>query len=720
MAYTIDKNGSDRDVLINGFENGIASSPHKGLANIKNGNIATETGEVMASFGRAQLSMTSTASSGTLTFVDSSHVALNISGSNNNFKGMWISVSSSSHTGELANGTYYVVDTSPGFTFNLSATYGGSGISGFTSGLTATIALIRTVGRGVGYTIEQYFISGTPFYRYYVLDHQGLVWVFDTSTYDPTNNVGYWFLPDKSITYWSTDTTPSGLSFINGTLIVFSGNKIWVKQSVNLGADYVQMTNAIMMGPKSTTNPHFGLSGHQGRVYYTDGPFVGSIFPDTSLITGVANIQSYASWSGASSTGTITQLYSGTTPSTGANVSQIGFSRIPAVFFTSTGGAIPASMSTNTIYYISYSTANETFEVYDALTGGSAKDLATGASGTQYYNTFWVVGTHSGAYGDTATMVFSPTRLQLPQFEISKCLTEVGNIVLVGCKGSVVYPWNQVSNTPAGLINLPEANVFSLLNVNQIAYIFAGYKGNVYVTDGSTASLVLKIPDYCAGIEGTPSSYIEPIFNWGGSAYIRGRVYFSVLDQTSTKAGNCGGIWSFYPTQNLSIDQDTGLALHIENINSYATYNGYATLIIPWIDQNIAKAPQFWSCWQSALTSPAYGFDQTSTTPIGTVIIETDLVPVGTVLNKFTPKQLEYKLSTALLSGETVTVKWRKNSTDVFVSAGNVITPDGATSLAGYFNANFQGAQWVQLQWTLTPQVSASSSFVRFSQARIR
>lgn len=719
MAYTIEKNGEDRDIVISGFETGIAISPHKGIANIQNGNISTETGEIMASFGRIQSSMTSASATGTLTFIDSSHVTLSISGSNNKFKGTWITVSSSSHTGELANGTYFVL-LSAGNNFVLSTTYNGSGISGYTAGLTAVISLVRTVGQAVAYTTEQYFNSGTQYYRYYILDNQGLVWVYDTiNDLFPSDDEQYWFLPDTSITYWGSDTAPSGLTVLNGNLFVFSGNKIWTKPTVKLGTAYVQMTNALMMSSANSTNPHFALTGHQGRAYYADGPFVGSLFPDTSLLTGVNNIQSYASYTTSTTTGTIAQLFSGTIPSTGANVGATGFSRIPAVFFPDIGGALPSALSVNTVYYIEYSTANATFQVFAALTGGSALDITSGKSGTQFYNTFWVIGTHAGAYGDTATMVFTPQRLGLPVFEVAQCLVEVGNNVLIGCRGSVVYPWNQVDATPSGLINLPESNVKILLNVNQMAYIFAGYKGNVYITDGSTASLVIKVPDYCAGIAGTPSSYIEPNFTWGGAAYIRGRVFFSLLDQTATKAGNCGGIWSFIPTQNLYIGQDTGLALSQENISSYGTYSGYATVLIPWFDQSVAKAPQYWSCWKSSITSPAYGFDQTATTPIGPVIIETDLIPVGTVLKKFTPKQIEYKLSSPLLS-ESVSISWRKNLTDAFTSAGSPIQPDGAGSLASYFTSNLQGAQWMQLQITLTPVTSASGSFIRLSEVRIR
>jgi hypothetical protein len=726
MSYKYDKNGQDNDILVYGYEAGIAPSPHKGIANIQNANIATEEGEVMASYGRVQNSMTSTSATGTLTFTDATHVGLSIAGSNNKFKGQWITVSGSTHGAELADGTYYVSNTSAGGSFQLEATYNGAIITGYTSGLTATINLFRVMGRGIAYATESYFSSGVQRYRYYILDDAGLVWMYDTSNdVFPSDDLQYWVLPDNSVSYWSTDTKPSGLAILNGWLIVMSGNKFWVKQTVKLGSGYVQMTNAYMMSLKTTSNPHYGLTGHQGRMYYTDGDYVGEIFPNTSIeVNGIPNIQSYASYTAVTTTCTITDLISGSVPSDGAVSST---HRVPVVFFPSTGGTKPTNVTVGVVYYIAYSLGNENFQVFAAASGGAAIDMS-GGTGTQYFNTFYPVGTHAGPGGDHTTMVFSPQRVNLPVFETSKFLNEIGNTVLIGTRSSVIYPWNQVDATPSGIINLPETDTQYMLTVNQMAYIFAGYKGNIYITDGSTASLVLKIPDYCAGIAGTPSSYIEPRFTWGGAGYVRGRVYFSVLDQTlltqsslQDKAGNCGGIWSFYPTQNIAIGQDTGLALRLENQNSYATYNGYATLIIPWFDQTAGKGPQYFSSWQSTIVaaSATYGIDKTNTQPTGPYVLEIDLIPVGTMLNKYTPKQIEYKMASPLASGESVAMKWRKNATDSFTSGGTAIT-EGNTALSGYFNTNFQGAQWVQLQFTVTVGTDSQTTFGRLNQIRMR
>jgi len=725
MAYRIEPNGESKDIVWSGFENGIGRSPLSGIANIKGGNISTQEKAVLCSFGRTQQTATTSSAIGSLSYASSTTVSLSINGSNNKFKGFWITVTSSSNTGVLPNQDYYVLPSS-GSNFQLANYYNAAAISGLTVGLTASFTLKRNMSKPVAYTTETYVVSGVRYYRYYVLDTQGLVWVYDTqyeNTYTSSDNFT-WFLPDASTSYF-TGTAPSGLAILNGWLHVFSGNNIWCKPTVNLASstsatsNYVQFASGKMQNIPTNANPHFALASTQGTLYYTDGLYVGSIYPDTSLVSGVGNIQSYASYTASSTTGTISQLFSGSIPDDALTTT-----RIPAIFFTSltSGAALPSALSANTVYYIHYLKSNDTFEVYAAASGGAALNLQTGASGTQYFNTYYPT-----AAGGTATITYTPDNLTLPAYETATAIGEAGNLVVIGTQNNTLYPWNQVDPLPSDVITLPEKGTVYMLPVNNMLYIFAGNKGNVYITNGSTASLVLTVPDYCAGVAGTPESYVEPYFIWGGAAYVRGRVYFSIQDQTSSKTGNCGGIWSFVPTQNFYYGQDTGLALRLENQNSYATYNGAASVIIASANQQ-AKSPQYWSGWYSGLSSVTYGIDFTAATTVAaqTTVIETDMVPTGTMLEKTTFTQLEFKMSTPILrtgNSESVAIAYRLNSTDTFTSAGTVEYEGGTndTQLSGYVPVNFEKGQWLQLQITLTPGTSTTTnSYLPLVEVRAR
>lgn len=544
--------------------------------------------------------------------------------------------------------------------------------------------------------------SNTQQYRYYVLDNAGYIWVHDTATPTSLPNPAWARIQQ---TYSIGSRIPSGLLVLNGWISYTLDQLIYWNKTVTLGSDFTAISSIEL----TTNKIHSTLVGHQGKAYWTDGNYIASLFPSTSLLTGAGNIQSYCSYTASSTTGTIASLIGGSYPAIDGTI------RVPAVFFPAQGGTKPDSITVGTIYYIKWLYSSNTFEVYDAASGGSAKDLQTGAVGTQYFNTFYPTSS-----GGLATLTYTAQRLNLPFFETAQCLEELGNTVIIGGSSNTLYPWDQVAALPGDVIPLPEGNVVDLQTVNNMCYVFAGSKGNIYITNGSSASLALSVPDYCAGIAGTPSSYIEPYFTWGGSMFLRGRVYFSILDQTAAKTGNCGGIWSFVPTQNMFVGQDTGQALRLENRSSYGSYNGVSLVLLASQTQT-AIGPQYWSGWYSSISAPTYGIDFSDTIPTTPAVIETDLVPTGTLLGqqKQTQNNIEYKLATPLASGETVSIAYRLNASDAYVDCGTFIT-ESATGLSGYIPVPFQNTQWLQLRITLTPLASSSSSFCRLKEVRVR
>lgn len=689
MSYTIDRKSGE--ITISGFEKGIAPSPHEGLANIQNANIATETGEVLNSFARIQQSQV--AITGTLTQIATDAVSVTVNTGNGFLQtGTWVQINSTGISG-LNNGqSYYVLDgSSLSVGYELSVTYSTTNatkISGLGSG-SCTFQTIN-MSKPVSSAMESYVdLANVQQNRYYIQDATGFVWVHDTSTAQYTN-ISFppvWFLPQNSSVSPST-----GLEILNGWLFTSSTNgALQAKPTSDLGRSFNTVTN--FLSPLGNPNPHTLFTGHQGDLYWCDGCFIGSLFPNTSLLTGINNVQSYCSYTTVTDnfTGLLTILISGSFFVTST--------RIPTYFFTDIHGTLPSALTEGTTYYMDTSLTAKEFKVYVAASGGSALDISTGATGKQYFNTFYPL---VGGGGNT-TMTLTQQRLNLPTFEIAQSIIEIGNTIIIGTQGNVLYPWNQIDPTPSDLIFLPESNVVNMICVNNMAYVFAGNKGNIYITNGSTASPAISVPDYCAGIAGTPASYIEPYFSWGDAMYLRGRVYFSILDQTSTKTGNCGGIWSFIPTQNFFIGQDVGLALRLENRNSYGTYNGVATVLIPAQNQ-VAQSPQYWSAWYSNITSPLFGIDFTDTAVRTTspTVIETDLIPTGTMLDKKTFEQIEFKVTTPIVDSGTVAISYRTDSTSAYTSLGNLAITE-TNPLSGYFTANFEKTQWLQLKVTLTP-----------------
>ncbi len=603
----------------------------------------------------------------------------------------------------------YYVSYKSGTTFKLSSKFDPTGANALTHGTTGSITFstVAVPNQVISKSVEKYTTATGTEYRYYLLDLNSYVWVFDSlinSTYGTQ-----WMLPDPN-DYSAFNLT--GIGALNGQLISVGKALLLGKPTVDLGRLNDLLTGAYLNEPFPTHRSPV-LVGNQGKMYYGDGNYIGEIFPTTSLITSVANIQSLCSYTASTTTGTINAVIAGSLP-----YSPDG-KRIPVVFFTDVYGTQPTNLTTGTVYYINYNTESETFTVHSGLTTGSAIDIAAGEVGTQYFTTFFPYGS-VGNGSSTPTVQISTQRVNMPANEVVQSLVEVGNTIIIGGKSSILYPWNQIDATPSDFIALPEADVKTMVNVNNMAYVFAGNKGNIYVTNGSVASLALKVPDYCAGVPGTPLTYIEPVFTWGDADYLRGRVYFSILDQTATKAGNCGGIWSFIPSQNVDPSQEVGMALRLENQQSYGDYDGYATIILPNQVQTVTS-PQYWAAWQDSYSTgtSAFGIDYTGTVPVTTYVVETDLIPTGTLLAKNTFTQLEYKLSTPLASGDSVQLFWRINATDAWTSAGTTET-ETANPISGYYSMAFQKTQWVQFRAVSTTSGTTASSFVRLSQIRLR
>jgi hypothetical protein len=537
--------------------------------------------------------------------------------------------------------------------------------------------------------------------------------VYDTNVFDTNGTT--WMLPDPQ--NYST-LAFTGMNVLNGWLFCLNSANIYAKPTVDLGSLFLPASNMNLVNP-FPTHINYAHVGNQGKLRYTDLNFIGEIFPFNGALTNLPDIQSYGKYTASSTSGTVTALINGSLPYTQSATGTTA--RIPVVFFTDVYGTPPTNLLGGTVYWIEYSYGSSTFAVYAAKTGGSAINIATGAVGNQYFNTFGVFG-EAGVNGANTTLNYSQQRLVLPTNEVAQCMVEIGNTVLIGGKTNLVYPWNQIDATPSDFIELPENDVKTMINVNNMAYIFAGNKGNIYITNGSVASLALKVPDYVAGVPGTPNSYIEPYFTWFDSMFLRGRVYFSILDQTATKAGNCGGVWSFIPSGNMA-STDTGLSLRLENQNSYGDYNGCARILIPNQEQN-AISPQYWSWWQDSYSIgdmglSTFGIDTTASTPVTTFVIETDILPTGTFLSKDTFTQLEYKLSTNALSGDTVQLYYRLNSTDAWASCGTAEI-ESANPLSGIYQMAFQKTQWLQFRAVCSTPGTTASSFTRLAQIRLR
>lgn len=328
-------------------------------------------------------------------------------------------------------------------------------------------------------------------------------------------------------------------------------------------------------------------------------------------------------------------------------------------------------------------------------------------------NIYFPNGYNVGAIRTVAGQSFDPTNAAtytfasnaitggLPQTDPSTCLAELGAQLLIGGTINRVYQWDKVATNTSYPIYLPENNTTRIVTTNSVAYIFAGNRGRIYECNGSSVTLYKKIPDQLAGVP-------DPYYTWGAAIYLRGQLYFGITATTNASGAltTHGGIWA--------IDLESG-ALRGTHSLSYGGFGGSTQVIIPVVSTAVPAGTGFYVAWTNG---SSFGVDVTNSTPYSgsEAKIDTDIIPVGKLLNPKTIENIEFKLSAPLVSGESVTIYARPDISAAYTLV-NTTTTVGAKS--DVYNANFVAGEWVQLR-VVQNSTASSPSYVRLTDLRMR
>lgn len=319
-----------------------------------------------------------------------------------------------------------------------------------------------------------------------------------------------------------------------------------------------------------------------------------------------------------------------------------------------------------------------------------------------------------------ATYEFTNTALIFPPFEHANCIEQLGPNLLIGCTRNIMYSWDR-NPLNAGVgsggtpIEMPEAGITRIIAVNSNAYVFAGNRGRIYITNGANVSLYKKIPDHLSGT-------VEPYYQWGGAVYSRNQLYFSVSafnPMTGVAIPNYGGIWA--------ISTDTN-AMRLTNIISYGTYAGFVSELAQLITTASNAGVSFSQVslvvgWYDGIS--AYGSDYVPSSPTpysnSQAYVDSDMIPIGTYLEPHTNANVEYKLAVPMVAGESVILQKRQNFAQAFTTiAGGIFTSSGTGSgLSGIVPVDFEKSQWIQLR-VLLSSTATNPSYVRLRELRLR
>lgn len=623
MAWRTDK----KDVVIDGFEGGIAASPYAGIADIRNVDITNVEGEASVNFSMTTVTKPVVADAIAFTAQDSGDT-ITISSTSGWYEGMALKLVTNS-AGGLSTGIVYYVINIVGNTFQLSIAPIGAAVAISSDGSGTLTTYQYGYQRGAG--------TGALAPASYYVDRSGQF-----------GGVNATYLVDGSNYAWAVFAQALSGTDIPANALVFLGN------IGGIGAD-------------STGQAGIAVWNDYLLLFGSSTVDVAEI-EDLFIMVGPAAEWSY-SWK------------------TGVGIGSVN-GRV----------GICVSQDDGNLYWTSDDGLGSIIEE-----PGSVFDPATAATYT---------------FADDALILGSGST------DSSTCIAELGNNLLVGGRAGFLYVWNKVDPGVSGLLNIPDSFTTNIVATSQSAYVFCGVRGNIYITNGSGVDEYMKLPDYVSGI-------VRPYIQWLDASYNRDELYFTFVayNNANTLQTTVNGAWAI----NLRTD-----ALRMANKTTNSTYAGYARMVAEMprpssgsTTSNVAGTGLFIG-WYSGST---YQVDRGSSDPYSSYesYIETDMIPVGTYLNTFTPLQVEWKMSYPLGgngTAESIRIYYRRSLAEAWTLLGSttatgtsvVGSTTGTTSAAGvsdYYQGNFERAQWLQFRIEMSSNAT-TPTYNRLTEVRIK
>lgn len=273
----------------------------------------------------------------------------------------------------------------------------------------------------------------------------------------------------------------------------------------------------------------------------------------------------------------------------------------------------------------------------------------------------------SGSTFDPAsggTYTFNDEALDLPDNYQITCLEELGSYLAIGTRygynfgaGNVadIYLWDRVSTSFDLPVRLKTQGVRAMINYNNILYVIAGLKGDIYATNGTKSSLVGRVNAQMLDMQ-QENLQFEVYHN--GIAQFRDKIIFGGATSSN---GNPIGVFSFNPkTGGVSMDYTVSNDNDSNGIDIFSVYSDSDNVI--------------YVGWQDASGTVSYGLDKLSTTRRYTddSYIVTGLYRVGQDRRKRVFKHTEISLAKSLETGNRVKVYYRERLDENFTSIGTM------------------------------------------------
>jgi hypothetical protein len=280
------------------------------------------------------------------------------------------------------------------------------------------------------------------------------------------------------------------------------------------------------------------------------------------------------------------------------------------------------------------------------------------------------------------------------------------NMVVAG--QSHIYSWDYTSSYTNAPVPV-EPGIKRVLNNLNIVYVFAGQKGNIYTSNGSYAQLLTKIPDYIAGA-------IDPVWTYGGVMTHRSKVWFQALAQDTSGNNLLQGIFSIIVSPSLLGETAQGIVMESQNSAGLIPASGtVGNGILIDNEPSSTGYDSYYSAYSTGGTSGLIDYNNTSVWQNYEPVIETDIIPVGSLLGKKTFGQTQFKLDRQMVSGDAIRLYGRASLSDSWTLIGTTTT----TVLSDAYPSNLSQVQWIQYRAELKGS-SGTSSRLPLTEIRVQ
>lgn len=305
---------------------------------------------------------------------------------------------------------------------------------------------------------------------------------------------------------------------------------------------------------------------------------------------------------------------------------------------------------------------------------------------------------------NTATYTFNTSALALPSYDFAQSIAEQGNNLLVGGSQNSIYVWDRLNPGFNDIINIADNFIKRMVTANVNAYIFTGNvtgRGRILICNGSQAQVFKKMPDFITG-------YQEPYYKFYDAIYYRNKLVFGVEITQNLD----GTVITAQTAEVYCIDVDTKV---MHSLSSIPGGSASARVLIP--DQSNSFATGFpYMIGYSNGSTHGIGYSGTSA-GIGTGAVKSEVIPVGTFIEKRTFNQVEFKLGYPLQTGESIQLSYITDATPG--QSATIATFTSSTSnIADVSGVNFEKSQWIQLRADLTGNTQVSGC--RLKELRLR